>query len=99
MLPLTFPSLQVALSDLERHLRGGMIDRLRWSCARPPTEEAVGALIAVWRSQPLESLAKGLGPDFPKSGGELAVGGTACGVTVRFQRAHGDWWRLEAIEA
>lgn len=61
MLPLTFPSLQVALSDLERHLRGGMIDRLRWSCARPPTEEAVGALIAVWRSQPLESLAKGLG--------------------------------------
>lgn len=97
VLPLTFSSLQHALSDLERHLRGGMIDRLRWSCARPPTAEAVEALIAAWRSQPLVSLAKGLG--FPKSGRELAVGGTGCGVTIRFQHSCGDWWRLEAIEA
>jgi hypothetical protein len=97
VLPLAFSSLRVALSDLDRHLRGGLVTRLRRSCARPPAERAMAALAAAGRSQPLASRVTGL--EFPKSGGELAVGGAAWGVTVRFQRARGPWWTLHAIEA
>jgi hypothetical protein len=97
VLPLTFSSLRVALSDLDRHLGGGMITRLRRSCARLPAAEAMGALTAAWQSRPLASRVTDL--EFPKSDRELAVGGAAWGVTVRFQRTHGPWWRLDAIEA
>ncbi len=97
VLPLTFSSPRVALSDLDRHLRGGLITRLRRSCARPPAERAMAALIAAGRSQPLASRVTDL--EFPKSDGELAMGGAAWGVTIRFQRARGPWWRLDAIEA
>jgi hypothetical protein len=98
VVPLTFSSLRLALHDVDRHLRSGMITQLRRSCVHAPDEDAMAALMAAGREQPFAE--RHPRHEFPAESAEFAVGAAAAwGVTIQFRRKDQTWWWLDGIVA
>jgi hypothetical protein len=84
-----------AIDFLSSRLDHGWTTQIRHATIEMPQQRAIERLALCHRALSLRERA--LQERFPDDGESFSLGGSACGVTIRFRPRNRNWWQIESI--